>query len=175
MKDYNGKVRVVFKNLVVHPQQVARAHLANCAAAKQGKFKEFYNAFWEKAYKPYTETRDATLLSEEKFLAWAPSLGLDAAKLKADMDGECQQVIAADAAELRKFRVGSTPSFFINGHYVAGAMDVNGFKQLIDRELALAEKTGTSADEFYDKEIMGKGEKQFRAAGTPKPQAEKPQ
>jgi protein-disulfide isomerase len=165
----------VFKNLVVHPQQVARAHLANCAAAKQGKFKEFYNAFWEKAYKPYTETRDGSLLGEEKFLAWAPSIGLDAAKLKADMDGqECQQLIAADQAELRKFRVGSTPSFFINGHYVAGAMDVNGFKQLIDRELALAEKTGTPGDQFYEKEIMGKGEKAFRAAGAPKPQAEKP-
>jgi hypothetical protein len=56
---------------------------------------------------------------------------------------------------------------------MAGAMDINGFKQIVDRELAIAEKTGTSADQFYDKEILGKGEKAFRAAGTPKPQAEK--
>ena len=170
MKDYGGKVRVVFKNLVVHPQQVARAHLAGCAAAKQGKFMEFYKTWWEKAYKPYQEARDPSKLAEEAFMAWVPSIGLDPAKLKADMDGqECAAQIQNDSNELRKFRVGSTPSFFINGHYVAGAMDVGGFKQLIDRELEIAQKTGTPADQFYDKEIMGKGEKQFRAAGQPKP------
>ena len=31
MKEYNGKVRVVFKNMVVHPQVVTGAHLAGCA------------------------------------------------------------------------------------------------------------------------------------------------
>lgn len=170
MKDYNGKVRVVFKNLVVHPQVVTRAHLAGCAAANQGKFTEFYMAFWEKSYKPYSESRDATKLSEEAIFGWAPSIGLDVAKLKADMDGaECKALLDADAAELRKFRVNSTPSFFINGTYVAGAMDVDGFKRIIDGKLKLAEATGTSAAEFYDKEIIGKGEKQFRASGTPKP------
>ena len=50
MKEYDGKVRVVFKNMVVHPQ-VAIAHYAGCAAGKQGKFKEFKNTWWEKAFK----------------------------------------------------------------------------------------------------------------------------
>jgi len=158
---------VVFKNLVVHPQVVTRAHLAGCAAANQGKFVEFYKAFWDKAYKPYQEARDQSKLSEEAIMSWAPSLGLDVAKLKADMDGaECQALIAADAAELRKFRTGSTPSFFINGSYVAGAMDISAFKQIIDKKLKIAEATGVSAAEYYDKEIIGKGEKQFRAAGA---------
>ncbi len=164
----------MFKNLVVHPQSVARAHLAGCAAANQGKFTEYYNTFWEKAYKPYQESRDASKLSEEAIMSWAPSIGLDPAKLKADMDGQdCAGLISSDANELRKYRVGSTPSFFINGHYVAGAMDINGFKQLVDRELKIAEASGVSAADYYDKEIIGKGEKVFRAAGTPKPQAEK--
>jgi len=158
---------VVFKNLVVHPQVVTRAHLAGCAAANQGKFVEFYKAFWDKAYKPYQEARDQSKLSEEAIMSWAPSLGLDVAKLKADMDGpECQALVAADATELRKFRVGSTPSFFINGSYIAGAMDINAFKQIIDKKLKIAEATGVSAAEYYDKEIIGKGEKQFRAAGA---------
>jgi len=165
----------VFKNLVVHPQVVSRAHLAGCAAANQGKFMEFYKTFWEKSYKPYQEARDATKLSEEAIMSWAPSIGLDVAKLKADMDGaDCKALIDSDAAELRKYRVGSTPSFFINGNYVAGALDVNGFKQLIDARLKVAEASGVSAADYYDKEVIGKGEKQFRASGTPKPgQAEK--
>jgi protein-disulfide isomerase len=163
-------VRVVFKNLVVHPQQVARAHLAGCAASVQGKFTEFYNTFWEKSYKAYQESRDASKMSEEAIMAWAPSIGLDPAKMKADMDGQdCKGLVDSDAAELRKFRVGSTPSFFINGHYVAGAMDANGFKQLIDRELKIVESSGVAPNEFYDKVVLGKGEKAFRAAGQPKP------
>jgi protein-disulfide isomerase len=169
VKDYPGKVRVIYKNLVVHPQQVARAHLAGCAAALQGKFVVWQNAFWEKAWTPYTQSRDGKLLSEEGFMAWVPSIGLDPKKLKADMDGQqCQQLIASDAAELRKFRVGSTPSFFINGHYSAGAMDIGSFKQIVERELKEAEASGVPASEYYDKVILGKGEKQFRAAGAPK-------
>jgi protein-disulfide isomerase len=161
---------VVFKNLVVHPQIVSRAHLAGCAAANQGKFIEFYNAWWEKAYKPYQESRDQSKMSEEAMMSWVPSLGLDVAKLKADMDGaDCKALMDNDANELRKYRVGSTPSFFINGHYVAGAMDAGSFKQLIDRELQIAESSGVPAAEYYDKVIIGKGEKQFRASGTPKP------
>lgn len=165
VKEYQGKVRVIYKNLVVHPQQVQRAHLAGCAAGLQGKFVEWQRAWWEKAYKPYQEARDPSKLAEEAFMAWAPSIGLDAAKLKADMDGQtCQQLIANDANELRKFRVGSTPSFFINGHYMAGAMDINGFKQIVDRELKIAEASGVPASEYYEKVILAKGEKQFKAA-----------
>lgn len=159
----------MFKNLVVHPQIVSRAHLAGCAAAKQGKFLDFYRAWWEKAYKPYQDSRDQSKMSEENMMGWVSSIGLDATKLKADMDGaDCKALMDNDANELRKFRVGSTPSFFINGHYVAGAMDASSFKQLIDRELQIAESSGAGAD-FYDKVIMAKGEKAFRATGAPKP------
>ena len=164
VKDYNGKLRVVFKNLVVHPQIVARAHLAGCAAALQGKFVPFYHAWWDKAYKPYQEARDPSKMSEEAFMAWVPTLGLDATKLKADMDGpECKALIDADSNELRKFRVGSTPSFFINGSYIAGALDAAAFKNIIDQKLKIAEASGAGAD-YYEKEVMVKGEKQFKAA-----------
>lgn len=157
---------MVFKNLVVHPQTVARAHLAGCAAANQGKFKEFYNLFWEKGFKAYQESRDASKMGEEAILSWVSSVGIDPAKLKADMDGQdCKGLIDSDAAELRKFRVGSTPSFFINGKYVAGAMDAGSFKQLIDRELKIVEASGVPAAEYYDKVVIGKGEKAFKAAG----------
>ncbi len=163
-------MRVVFKNLVVHPQIVARAHLAGCAAGKQGKFIEFYRAFWDKAYKPYQDARDQSKLSEEAVMSWAGTIGLDVAKLKTDMDGaDCKALIDTDSNELRKFRVGSTPSFFINGQYMAGAMDLGGFKQIIDQKLKIAEASGVSGAEYYDKEIIGKGEKAFRASGTPKP------
>ncbi len=157
---------MVFKNLVVHPQQVQRAHLAGCAAAKQGKFAEYYAAFWEKAFAPYAAARDPSKLSEEAIMSWAGGIGLDVAKLKTDMDGqECGALIAADAQELGKFQVNSTPTFFINGIHIGGALPKEAFKQVIDERLKIAEASGVSAAEYYDKEVIAKGVPQFRSKG----------
>lgn len=170
MKEYDGKVRVVFKNMVVHPQIVMPAHLAGCAAGKQGKFVEYKNAFWEKGFKPYSEARDPSKLGEANIMVIAKELGLDTAKLKADMDGpECKKAIEADMAELAKFQVNSTPSFFINGTHVGGALPKEQFKALVDQKLQLAEASGVPAKDYYQKEIFEKGEKKFRSKKQPKP------
>ena len=173
VKEYDGKVRVVLKNMVVHPDSVQRGHLAACAAAKQGKFVQFYKAWWEKAYKPYAESRGQSRegMSDDGIMKWAAELGIDGAKLKADMDSpECAQRIEADQAELAKFRVSGTPAFFINGQFIGGGMPKEAFKQIIDTKLAEVAKSGVAANEYYDKVIMAKGEKQFRSKKQPKPQ-----
>ena len=162
----------MFKNLVVHPQVVTRAHLAGCAAAKQGKFAAFKNAFWDKAFGPYktSQGKDSSGFQDEGLMKIAGEIGLDATKLKADMDSdECKQRLQQDAAELGKFKVNSTPTFFINGQHVGGALPAEAFKQIIDEKLKVAEASGVSGAEYYDKEIMAKGEKQFRSKGEPKP------
>ena len=126
---------------------------------------QFYKAFWEKAFTPYAQTRDPSKLGVENIMAFAKELGLDTAKLKADMDGqECKAFVQADMAELSKFKVSGTPAFFINGQFVGGALPKEGFKQIIDEKLKAAEASGVPAADYYDKEIMGKGEKQFRSA-----------
>jgi protein-disulfide isomerase len=163
-------VRVVFKNLVVHPQQVMTAHKAGCAAAKQQKFIPFKNAFWEKGYGAYTASRDQSKLGEENIMAMAKDVGLDTAKLKADMDGpDCQQQIERDMQELQKFHVNATPTFFIIGKLVGGALPKEQFKAIIDERLKVAEASGVSGGDYYEKEIIGKGEKQFRSVVDPKP------
>jgi predicted DsbA family dithiol-disulfide isomerase len=157
-------VRVVFKNLVVHPQYVTDAHHAGCAAAKQGKFVEFKDAFWEKAFKPYQEQRDPTKLNTENIMVIAKDVGLDPGRLKSDMDSaDCKQVVEGDMAELAKFRVNSTPTFFINGKHINGALGKDEFKRVIDDRLKIAEASGVSGADYYEKEVMGKGEKQFRS------------
>ena len=172
MKEYEGKVRVVYKQMVVHPQQVAKAHQAACAAAKQGKFKEFHHAFWEKGYKEYQDKRDMSFLGEENVYKIAGELGLNVDQLKSDMPG-CQQLIAADENELRKFRVSGTPAFFVNGEFIGGGIPKEAFKQYIEPKLKLAQQSGISGADYYEKEIRGKGEKsvQRRKRGA---QAEAP-
>ena len=167
--EYQGKVRVVFKDLVVHPQVATEAHLAACASAKQGKYKLYKNAIWEKGFMPYASARDPSKLAKENLLAIAAEAGLDKDKLATDMASpECKKIVDDDMNELQKFKVNATPGFFINGIFIGGAMDKAGFKKIIDERLKIAEASG-NAGNYYDAEIMTKGEKQFRSKADPKP------
>jgi protein-disulfide isomerase len=170
VKDYGGKVRVAFKNFVVHPP-VRKAHLAGCAAGKQGKFIEYKKAFWDKAWSAYVASRDiAKLSSDETLQGLATAAGIDWAKMKTDMDGpECAKVVDGDAAELQKWHVGGTPSFFVNGRTMVWTGDPASFKAAIDERLAAAAKSGTACGDYYALEVEKKGEQKFRAKGQPKP------
>lgn len=170
--EYKGKVRVVYKNLVVHPEAALPGHLASCAAAKQGKYLEFKNTFWEKAFMPYASSRGAESdkMGKENILAFSKDLGLDTTKLAADMDSaECKQLVQADMADLEPFQVGSTPMFFINGKALSGAMPKEDFKKVIDEQLEIAAKSGVSGAKYYDDVVIAKGEKKFRSKLDPKP------
>jgi protein-disulfide isomerase len=162
VKEYDGKVRVVYANMLVHPP-AKPAHLASCAAAKQGKYMAFKDAFWEKGFKQQK-------LDEDSILAIAKDLGLDTAKLKTDMHSpECEARVQSDIAEMTKFHVNATPTFFINGKHVGGALPKEGFKQIIDAQLKIAEASGVSGADYYDKVVLAKGEKQFRSKADPRP------
>jgi protein-disulfide isomerase len=170
VKDYPGKVRVVFKNMVVHPQVATTAHLASCAAAKQGKYPQFKNALWSKGFDAYASARDPSKLGEDNIIAIAKDVGLDTDKLKTDMKSDdCKNFLENDRKELDKFHVNSTPTLFVNGTHVGGALPEQQFKTMIDEKLKLVEQSGVPAGEYYDKEVMGKGEKQFRSKKDPKP------
>ena len=143
--------------MVVHPP-VMNAHLAGCAAGKQGKFQKFKAVFWEKGYK-------ARKMDDANIDAIAKEVGLDMAKFTADKTSEaCKQLIQGDMAELQKFKVNSTPAFFINGTYVGGALPKENFKQMIDEKLKVAD----GQNDYYDKVIMATGVKQFRSKSDPK-------
>jgi protein-disulfide isomerase len=156
--------------MVVHPQVVMPGHLAGCAASKQGKFVQFRHEWWDKAFAPYAAARDPSKLGEPTIMEIAKDLKLDLAKFKADMDSpECKARIQNDMGELAKWHVNSTPSFFINGKPFRWSGQPDSFKTAIDAELKSVEASGVPCAEYYDKEVMDKGEKKFRSAKDPKP------
>jgi protein-disulfide isomerase len=171
VQDYGGKVRVVYVNMVVHPP-ARTAHLASCAAAKQGRYLAFKAAFWEKGFGPYSASggKDPSTLGEDNILAITKDLGLDTAKLKADMNSPaCEARIRGDMEELEKFHVNATPTFFINGKHVGGALAKAEFKKIIDEQLKIAEASGVPGAEYYEKVVFARGEKQFRSKSDPRP------
>jgi protein-disulfide isomerase len=170
VKEYDGKVRVVYMNLLVHPPAQA-AHQYSCAAAKQQKYLAWKDAWWSKGFQPYAQSggRDQSSLSEDNILKFSGELGLDTAKLKADANSnECKQRIADDAKELEKFHVNATPGLFINGTFISGAIPKDEFKTIIDEKLKIAQTSGVTGAAYYDKEVMGKGLKQFKSKADSK-------
>ncbi len=161
-KKYGNDLRVVSKQLVVHPTTAMSGALAFCAAAKQGKAKEMDAGIWEKSFKARKFDPDKCWETEAgcpTLNEIAQELKLDLGKLKNDMKA-CTTVVQTDMRDLQKFGVGATPSFFINGRFVSGAVPIDNFVTVIDEELKKANariQQGTPAAQYYQQWVVDKG------------------
>lgn len=172
-KKYGNDLRIVYKQLVVHPPVATIGALAACAAHKQGKFLEMDKLLWDQGYNGHQLQKDGSENSGKCYeadagcptmLSFAQQLGLSADKFKADMKGECLQLVQKDQHELAAFGVGATPAFFVNGRYMVGAMPIDNFATLIDEELKKANDAiaaGTPAASYYQQVVLDKGLKQL--------------
>lgn len=176
-KKYGNDLRIVFKQFVVHPQVATAGALAVCAANKQGKFLQMDQLLWDKGFKGRQFDKDAAAEAGGQpqkcwdsaagcpiALGFAQELGLNADKFKADMKGECMALMQKDQRELQALGVGATPSFFINGRFLSGAMPMDNFVTLIDEELKKANEkiqAGTPAGSYYQQAVLDNGLKQL--------------
>ena len=151
---------------MVHPSTAMSGALAFCAAAKQGKVKEMDDLIWEKSFKARAFAPDKCWESDagcELLNGFAQELKLDLNKFKGDMKA-CNTTVQNDIRELQKFGVGATPSFFINGRFLSGAMPIDNFVAIIDEELKKANERvqqGTPAAQYYQQWVLDKGLKQL--------------
>lgn len=132
MKNYEGKVRLVFKHLPLdfHPEAMPAAKYFE-AIARQSS---------EKAYKFHDlifENQKDLGAKKEAFLKdLAKKVGADMGKLAKDLnDPKIMERITADMEEAKKFDISGTPGFIINGISLRGAYPFPEFKEIIDRHL----------------------------------------
>ena len=162
-KKYGADLRVAYKSFIVHPRIATDAAYGACAAAHQGKFHEMAELLWVKAF-------DARQFDAANIKAIAKQAHLDMKRYAADVAGPCPTEVKAENAEMTKFGVGATPSFFINGRFMAGAQPIESFAALIDEEMAKADaaiKSGVKPAQLYDQEVVGKGLKELAAPPAP--------
>jgi protein-disulfide isomerase len=161
-KKYGNDLRVVYKQLVVHPNTAMSGALAFCSAAKQGKGRQMDALIWDKSFKVRQFDPDKCWETDAGcpiLNGFGQELGLDMNKFKADMKS-CMSVVQADMQALQKFGVGATPSFFINGRFIAGAVPIDQFVTVIDEELKKANERiqqGTPQAQYYQQWVMDKG------------------
>jgi protein-disulfide isomerase len=125
---YGDKVKIVWKHtpLPFHQHALPAAQAAE-AAREQGKF-------WEMHDKLFANQQ---ALSEDAYAQYAKELGLDVAKFEASRkSGRATARIQEDQATARKNGVDGTPTMFVNGEKIVGAVPFEMIKEVIDRKLA---------------------------------------
>lgn len=168
LKEYDGKVRIVWRNnpLPFHKNAVPAAQLAMEAFEQGGNEK-----FWKLHDVLFANQRQLTRENLERF---AKEAGLDMAKVKEALDSDKHMdAIKADQALADQIGARGTPNFFINGRQLVGAQPVERFKEIVDDELKRAEallKKGTAKKDVYATLLRG-----AKAGAAPEPAADRPQ
>ncbi len=126
-----GKAKLVFRHfpLPIHQFAEKAAEASECAY-KQGKFSEYHDTL-------FASTRsDGSGLSTTDLKKYAVNLGLDAQKFNQCLDsGETANIVKSDIADGEKAQVNGTPTIFINGKRVVGALPFAEFEKVIEAEL----------------------------------------
>jgi protein-disulfide isomerase len=131
---YPGKIRLVYKDLPLdslHPQARVAAEAAQCAH-EQGKFWPYHDKLYERG----TDTSTATLT------AVAADAGLDVPAFSQCLaSGRQKATVQRSLDEGESFGATGTPTFFINGRMMSGALPLETFSRIIDEELSGAVQT----------------------------------
>ncbi|PJC65469.1 MAG: hypothetical protein CO020_00490 [Candidatus Colwellbacteria bacterium CG_4_9_14_0_2_um_filter_50_12] len=141
-----GKIKVVFKNLIVVDNFVSGGHeshdaaLAASCAADQGKFWEYSDAIFTVESKDGRE--NSGNLTRDLFMRITGKFGMDQGQFAICYDSQkYNTLISSDNKEAAaNFKELSTPSFIINGATMQGAAPYSAFKQVIDAALVKAGK-----------------------------------
>jgi protein-disulfide isomerase len=127
-EEFAGKVAVAFKDfpLPMHAHAEKAAEASRCAA-EQGNFWDFHDLLFDNAPK-----FEPAQLKEH-----ARALKLDAARFDHCLDaGEQAAAVRKDFAEGQRLGLTGTPSFFINGHYLSGAVKYDTLREVVEQQLA---------------------------------------
>ncbi len=130
MKEYDGRVRLVFRDLPLPSHPLARpAHEAARCAGALGRYWPYHDRLF--AAQPAFERDD--------LVRYAIEVGLSREAFERCLDQRrFASAVEADVAHARGLGVRSTPTFFINGRPLVGAQPVETFRTVIDDALRAA-------------------------------------
>jgi protein-disulfide isomerase len=151
LKAYGDKVRVVYKDfplVVIHPWAMHAAIDGNCLAAQSN------DAYWEfadyvhgnqQAF-PGRNPGEANAKLDATTLEEGAKFKLDQPKLDACVKKQDDSGVRASMAEGDKLAVDSTPTLFVNGERMSGAIPEAEMRQVLDRALVAAGERAPQSD-----------------------------
>jgi protein-disulfide isomerase len=126
-EQFGDKVAILYKDcpLPMHANAEKAAEAARCAGA-QDKFWEFHDYLFE------SRKLQVPDLKEE-----ARTLKLDGARFDQCLDsGEQAPAVKKDLDQAKRLGLSGTPSFFVNGHFMSGAIVYAKLRETVEAELA---------------------------------------
>jgi protein-disulfide isomerase len=126
-QQFGDQVSLAYKDfpLPMHALAARAAEAARCAGA-QGKFWEFHDSLFE------TKKLHVSEMKQE-----ARELKLDGTRFDQCLDaGEQIATVKKDAQEGQRLGLQGTPSFFINGHFMSGAVGYAKLRETVLQELS---------------------------------------
>jgi len=141
-KTYGNQVKIVYKDYPltsIHPWAMHAAVDANCLAAQNN------DAFWE--FADYAHANQKVISGEKREIKEeygrldqitrdvAKKHNLDAAKVDSCVKQQDESAVRASMAEADKIGVDATPTLFVNGDRLAGAVPEAELRSVIDRAL----------------------------------------
>ncbi|MBI1280869.1 MAG: thioredoxin domain-containing protein [Anaerolineaceae bacterium] len=126
LKNYDGKVRLVYRDYPFQTTGSVVAALAGECMNEQGKFWEFHDLTF----------KNQQALTREQFITYAQQLGVDVASFTTCLDSQkYMDKVKKDVADAQALGVNGTPAFFVNGRFISGAQPYTVFASYIDEEL----------------------------------------
>lgn len=150
-KTYGDDVKIVYKDyplVEIHPWAMHAAIDANCLVAQNN------DAYWD--FADYTHNNQKEINGEKRDIKEADARldslthdigqkrNLDLTKLDACTKKQDEAAVRASMAEGEKVGVDATPTMFINGERLSGAMPEEDLRAVIDRALKDAGETPPS-------------------------------
>ena len=150
LQQYSDKVKFIYKDyplVEIHPWAMHAAVDANCLGEQNGE------AYWD--FADYVHANQKEIAGHNRAEAFlnldriATDQGtkhhLDSPKLQACLQKSDESTVRASMSEADKLGVDSTPTLFVNGERLSGAVPEEQMRAILDRALADAgEKTPTA-------------------------------
>lgn len=124
--EFGDRLAFTYKDFPLpnHGRAEKAAEAVRCAS-KQNRFWEFHDELFH-----------SKELDVDQLKAQARALKLDSDQFDKCLDsGEQASAVSKDKKEGLRLGISGTPSFFINGHYMSGALDYAALRQVIEQQL----------------------------------------
>jgi protein-disulfide isomerase len=129
LEEYEGKVRLVYRDFPLtsmHANALSAALAAECAY-EQGKFWEYHDLLYA----------NQGALDDASLRDYAAQVGLDTDSFEECLSSQKYlEEVQNDYNDGINYGVSGTPTFFVNGQKIGGALPLESFEQVLDQVLA---------------------------------------
>jgi protein-disulfide isomerase len=126
MQKYGDKVRFEFRDYPIeelHPDAIQAAVAARCAQ-EQGKFWEYHDKLFV----------NSPSLTKQMLLQFATEIGLDSEQFSRCLSSQrYRPAVESDMTKAQSLGIQGTPTFYLNGSRVDGAIPMDVFENLIQK------------------------------------------